>query len=76
MATPKTTQKQLILSHLQQQGSITQMQALFEYNTMRLASRISDLKKTGHDVRKVMVLAPSGRRYARYTLAQPVDVAA
>ena len=41
------TQNEMILKHLQEVGNITPMEALSEYGCMRLASRISDLKKQG-----------------------------
>lgn len=71
MSFGKNSQNARILSHLQQRGSITQLQALLEYDVMRLASRVSDLKKKGGvSVEKQMVTSPSGRRYARYFLPQ------
>ena len=51
------TQTEKILKHLQQFGSITAGEALSEYGIMRLASRISDLKKDGAPIRKRMVKA-------------------
>lgn len=41
------TQNEKILHHLETYGSITPLEALEEYGIMRLASRISDLKKEG-----------------------------
>ena len=41
------TQNERILRHLNEQGSITQLEAMKEYGIMRLASRISDLKRKG-----------------------------
>ena len=45
------TQKEMILYHLKIYGSITPLEALQEYGIMRLASRISDLKVQGHDIK-------------------------
>jgi hypothetical protein len=42
------TQAEKILRHLKEYGNITPMEALQEYGIMRLASRITDLKKAGH----------------------------
>lgn len=36
-------------------GSITQIQALADLGIMRLASRISDLKRMGYDIERNMV---------------------
>ena len=41
-------QKDLVLEHLRTGQSLTQDQARAEYGVMRLASRISELKKAGH----------------------------
>jgi hypothetical protein len=46
----KPTQNERILDYIEQFGSITQIQALQDLGCMRLASRISDLRKQGHDI--------------------------
>lgn len=51
------TQCEKILRHLQVNGTITAGEALTEYGIMRLASRISDLKKSGVQIKKKMVKA-------------------
>ena len=43
-------QNQRILAYMQQYGSITQLEALTELGVMRLASRISDLKRKGFSI--------------------------
>lgn len=43
----KPTQNERIIEYLKQNGRITQLEALQELGIMRLASRISDLKKQG-----------------------------
>lgn len=65
-------QKEQVLNHMAVKGSITQKDALDEYGIMRLASRISDLKKLGYGINTVM---ETGRNrygetthYARYSL--------
>lgn len=42
------TQNARILAYIEQHGSITQLEALQELGVMRLASRISDLKRKGY----------------------------
>lgn len=66
------TQCERIMRHLTDYGSITSLEAMQEYGIMRLASRISDLKRIGIPVHKEMV---SGKNrygeptaYARYSL--------
>ena len=63
-----------IIRHLMDYGSISSVEAMQEYGIMRLASRISDLKKAGIPIRREMV---SGKNrygettsYARYSLNQ------
>lgn len=66
------TQCELIQRHLEDYGSITSLEAMQEYGIMRLASRISDLKRLGVPIGKEMV---SGKNrygeptsYARYSI--------
>ena len=42
------TQNQRVIAYLEQFGSITQLEAFRDLGIMRLASRISDLKKKGY----------------------------
>lgn len=46
----KPTQNQRILDYLGRHGSITQFEAFIDLGIMRLASRISDLKKQGYNI--------------------------
>lgn len=46
----KPTQNQRILDYIEQFGSITQLEALRDLGVMRLASRISDLKRLGYPI--------------------------
>ncbi len=45
------TQCERILRHLREQGSITSLEAIKEYGILRLASRITDLKKQGYKIK-------------------------
>lgn len=51
------SQKQRILKYLQDYGSITQLEALQNLGIMRLASRMSELKKEGYCITKEIVSA-------------------
>ncbi len=66
------TQSEQIVRHLRDYGSITSMEAMREYGIMRLASRISDLKKAGMPIRAEMVSGKNrygeATSYARYYL--------
>lgn len=46
----KPTQNQRILEYMAEVGSITQLDALRDLGVMRLASRISDLRKQGYPI--------------------------
>ena len=65
-------QKERILRHLEDYGTITQGEAIQDYGIMRLASRIDELRKLGYPIQTEMV---KGRnrydeetRYARYRM--------
>lgn len=66
------TQCERIMRHLEDYGSITSAEAMFEYGIMRLASRISDLKKLKIPIEKEMVRGKNRYGeptcYAKYTL--------
>ena len=68
------TQNERILRHLRDYGSISSMEAVQDYGIMRLASRISDLKKAGIPIRREMVTGKNRygetASYARYSLIQ------
>ena len=44
-----------VINYIKENGSITQYQALFDIGVMRLASRISELKKKGYSFDSKMV---------------------
>jgi hypothetical protein len=67
------TQKEMILDYLQRakEQGLTSKEAEDYFGCMRLASRISDLRKDGHviDSKMVKVRSRSGFAYvARYTI--------
>lgn len=47
----KPTQAQRVLEYIETFGSITQLEALRDIGVMRLASRISELKKNEHPIK-------------------------
>lgn len=51
----KPSQNQRIIEYINEFGSITQFEALRDLGVMRLASRISDLKRLGYPVESEMV---------------------
>ena len=46
----KPTQAQRIIDYIREFGSITQYEAFFDLGVMRLASRISELRKNGYNI--------------------------
>lgn len=68
----KQTEK--IARHLETYGSITSLEAMRDYGIMRLASRVSDLKKAGVPIRVETVRGKNRfgevTNYARYSLAE------
>ena len=66
---PKTvSQKLMILNHLESKGSISALEALSLYRINRLAARVEELRKSGHDIETEMKTDMTGKRYARYRL--------
>lgn len=49
------TQCEQVIRHMEESGSITSLEAMQEYGIMRLASRITDLKKAGIPIHRDMV---------------------
>lgn len=58
-----------VLSHLTDVGSITALEALGLYGVFRLAARIFDLRKQGHDIITEVRRDHNGKSYARYVYA-------
>lgn len=57
MENKKETQTERVLKYMEQHGSITSLQAISLLGVMRLASRISDLRKAGFPIESEMVTA-------------------
>lgn len=73
----KSTQRLRIMQHLRQHGTITGLEALQLYGIMRLASRISELKKRGEPITKEMRTSVNKYgapvHYAEYRLIEESD---
>lgn len=67
-------QREMILRFMTEYGSITPVDAMREFGCMRLASRISEIRKDGYDVRKVLEKNVNRFgdtvRYARYSFVE------
>lgn len=59
----KVKQTELVLMYLKQYGTITPVDAMREFGIMRLASRISDLKRAGYRIESRM--KQSNNRFGR-----------
>ena len=77
MSHSRPTQNDRIIDYMIEFGSITQLEALRDLGVMRLASRISDLKKKGYSIIKEPVEVVNRYnepcRIKRYKLAKEVD---
>ena len=73
----KPTQNERILEYINEFGSITQLEALKELGVMRLASRVSDLRRRGFPIVSETVAVKN--RFGedcyikRYSLAGGID---
>ena len=63
------TQCNRILVHLKKGLTITSLEALQMFGCMRLASRISDLRKRGENIVVDRVKTANGKSVAQYRLA-------
>lgn len=70
----KVNQCDKILAYIRENGSITPLDALREFGCMRLASRISDLKRLGYAIKSTMETSKNKDgepvSYARYTICE------
>lgn len=62
------SQADKILRHLQGGRGITSLQAFTKYDCMRLASRISDLKKKGYRIATKWIVTRSGKHVVEYRM--------
>ena len=63
-----------ILKALQRGERLTPLDALTQYNCMRLASRISDLKREGHTIHTRTIKTPSGKSVSEYWMEIPTEL--
>lgn len=62
------SQKAQILRHMQNGYSLTPIQALHLFGSLRLPARISEIRSEGWDVKSEFVKLPNGKRVKRYFL--------
>lgn len=63
------TQADVVLKHIQKNGSISSFEAILDHGITRLAARIHDLKQRGLEfTTETRKNNATGKRYARYAL--------
>ena len=65
--TTSHSQNEQIKEHLLNGGKITSLEALNQFNCLRLSGRIYDLRERGMEIRKETVIR-NGKRIAEYSL--------
>ena len=60
-------QNRVILNYLESGGSLSPIEALNKFQCFRLAARVRDLRKAGHDIQTTTV-REDGKKYAVYSL--------
>jgi hypothetical protein len=63
------SQAHVILQMLER-GPVTALDALEETGCFRLAARIADLRRLGHDIRTENITTANGKRIAKYVLKE------
>ena len=70
-------QLKTILKHLNTTGSISNLEAITQYNIMSLSRRVSDLEELGYKFNRELKAHPvTGQRYKRYHLIEEATNAA
>lgn len=71
------SQKQMVLDYIREFGSITPIDAFRDLGVTRLAAKVFELKKEGHDIDKVIETGKNRfgnrTRYARYSFGKGED---
>lgn len=67
-----TSQSDLILEHLKSGKTITPLEALKLYGSLRLGARIFELIKQGHQITAKLIELPNGKKVAEYRMIPAV----
>lgn len=71
------SQKSMVLDYMEEFGSITPIDAFRDLGVTRLAAKVFELKKDGHDIDKVIETGKNRfgnrTRYARYSFGKGED---
>ena len=63
-----TGQNRAILNYLESGGSLSPIEALNKFQCFRLAARVRDLRKAGHDIQTEMKRQKNGKKIAVYSI--------
>lgn len=69
MSCQRGTQKQLLLKHMRERGSITTLIAFQKYQVCRLSERIRELEEDGHIINRGDI-KKNGKHYTAYSLVE------
>lgn len=69
----KTTQEEKIINYMKQYGGITPLDAIRDLGCMRLASRISDIKKRGVPIKGEMIAVRNRMGDTTYVKRYSID---
>jgi hypothetical protein len=69
------SQNKQIASHLKSGRSVTTLEGLYLFGSMRLSARIDDLKKMGYNIKTEIIVVtskcvPGKKRVAKYSLVK------
>lgn len=64
--TSSASQKSQILAYMRAGNSITAIQALYQFGSLRLSGRIKDLRDEGYDIKSEFIQLPNGKHVKRY----------
>lgn len=66
------TQSEIVLEHMRKHGSISSIEAFFDYGITRLSARIWELRRDGYDIKTDLVKVKTEKgvvkHYARYKI--------
>lgn len=57
-----------VLYHLKHEGSLTPLEALDKFHTMRLSSAIHKLRRQGEPIKTITVKTENKKTYAKYVM--------
>jgi len=62
------TQTEVLLSYMRHYGSVTPLEAALDLGCMRLAARVHELRRSGHNIKTEWYKTSTGKQVASYKL--------